>query len=226
MDLFTKMLDELHNSDIPTIMYGAGMLAERITDWLEEKGLNIDGYAVDEKYYLQGSYFNGKAVYSLEKYISENCCNVIAAFKGLTEERESELQNSKNVGRLYALDFHGRLCLMDSECHMDEELLEKNKDILQKLRDDLADEESRLSLDRYIYQTATGVHRKEYSMKPQYFDDDIISFGENETFIDCGAYDGDTILKFIEATNAQCNGGGQSAKRLLLLKQTPQTSKS
>lgn len=35
----------------------------------------------------------------------------------------------------------------------------------------------------------------------QYFDEEVISFTENEVFVDCGGYIGDTALKFINACN-------------------------
>ncbi|MDR1159372.1 MAG: FkbM family methyltransferase [Syntrophomonadaceae bacterium] len=37
----------------------------------------------------------------------------------------------------------------------------------------------------------------------QYFDPDIVKLTEAEVFLDCGAYDGDTILAFIEKTDGK-----------------------
>ncbi|MDE7294847.1 MAG: FkbM family methyltransferase [Oscillospiraceae bacterium] len=208
MDLFAKMLDYLKSSDIPTIIYGASVRAEIITNWLEKKGVTIDGYAVDEKYYPKDSSFNGKPIYILEQYLSKNLCNVIVGFIGFTQEKENELKTHKNIRKCYFLDFGGRFVLRNCDCRINEDMMEKNKDILQKLRDDLADEESKLSLDRYIYQNTTGTYPKEYTKKPVYFDDDIITLCENETFIDCGAYDGDTILEFTKAIKTQEKSAG------------------
>ena len=210
MNLYAEMTEELKSSDIPAIIYGASVCAERIADWLCEQGVELDGYAVDDKYYKKGSTFKGKPVYPLEEYLRENPCNVIVGFMGFTEEREKELSEHKNIRKLYALDFAGRLALdVKNDCRISDDMMEKNKNILQKLRDDLADEESKLSLDRYIHQNTVGVYRKEYSKKSQYFDDEIISFGDAEVFIDCGAYDGDTVMEF---TNALRNMGGHYKK--------------
>lgn len=37
-----------------------------------------------------------------------------------------------------------------------------------------------------------------YTWKDQYFVKDIISLSKNEIFVDCGAYNGDTISAFIK----------------------------
>ena len=33
--------------------------------------------------------------------------------------------------------------------------------------------------------------------KPEYFDDSYMSINENETYVDCGAYDGDSVIEFL-----------------------------
>lgn len=39
----------------------------------------------------------------------------------------------------------------------------------------------------------------------EYFEDEIYSLGDNETFVDCGGYTGDTISNFLEKTNSSFN---------------------
>lgn len=198
MDLFAQMAEELKVSKLPAVIYGASVCAERIADWLEKKGIDFYGYAVDGKYFKQGQVFKGKPVYSLEDFLAQNRCDVIVGFMGFSEEQEKSLEENKNVRKLYALDFAGKLAI-DEDCQISGKMLEESREVLAKLREELCDEESKLSLDRYIHQNTTGVYRKEYSKNAQYFDEDIMSFSENEIFIDCGAYDGDTVMQFMEA---------------------------
>jgi len=56
--------------------------------------------------------------------------------------------------------------------------------------------------------------------KSQYFLDDFYKLTDKEIYVDLGAYNGDTILKFI---NTVGGGGGVNTKRLLHLKQTKKT---
>lgn len=224
MDMFAQMAEELKNSDIPAVIYGASVCAERIADWLGKNGADFDGFAVDEKYYKEGSVFKGKPVYALEEYIRKNPCRVIVGYMGFTEEKERELLGCKNIKKLYALDFAGKLTTGDTDCQICGQLLEESRDILRKLRDELADEESKLSLDRYIHQNTTGVYRKEYSKKAQYFDDDIMTFGDNEVFIDCGAYDGDTVLAFIDALKRNTGGGYLQPKKIFAFEADPENA--
>lgn len=135
---------------------------------------------------------------------------MIVSFIGFTEEQENNLRQNKNIRNIYVCDFPGRF-LSDFDTQMSEQWLSENKSILEKLRNDFYDEESKMSLDRFIHQKSTGIYRKEYSKKPQYFDDDIIHFGENETFVDCGAFDGDTVMQFIDTLK---NAGISNYKKI------------
>ncbi|MHC1749825.1 MAG: FkbM family methyltransferase [Cellulosilyticaceae bacterium] len=44
---------------------------------------------------------------------------------------------------------------------------------------------------------------EELCVKPQYFSNDIINLNDNEIMVNCGAYDGDTLEKFLDVTNKQ-----------------------
>lgn len=196
MDLFKKTVDEIKSSGLPTVLYGAGVLASRVERFFAENGIEIAGYSVDEKYYSSAKAPTGKPVYSLDKYIAQNRCNVVVAFVGLTEERENELRSVENVN-LYVCDFSAKYNLSDCDTQMTDEFYEKNKAVLDKLVSDMSDEESKIQLEEFINQKRTGIYRKRHAKNPQYFDDDVMRLSEGEVFVDCGAYDGDTILAFM-----------------------------
>ncbi len=197
MDLFTQMVEELKVSRYPIILYGAGYLASEIREFLEKNSISITGYAVDDKYMSGNRQYEGKPVYSLEKYTCQNDCNIIFAFSFCSERMEEELRNKEHIKKLYVLDFPGRFVLRE-ENMMSEEFYRLHKPTLDKLRNDLCDEESKLQLDEFISQKRVGNYRKRFSHNTTYFDKDIISLSENEVYVDCGAYDGDTILSFID----------------------------
>lgn len=64
----------------------------------------------------------------------------------------------------------------------------------------LADDKSKEVLNKVIKyrQTHCKKDRPPYSRKDQYFPTDIIRLNKDEVFVDCGAYNGDTIRSFLK----------------------------
>lgn len=200
MNLFKQMIDEIKASGLPTILYGSGAVSKMVNDYLEKNGVNADGYAVDREYYKGGDTLNGKPLYILGDYIAENSCNVVLAFSELSVEWENKLRDavkSSPKSKVYVLDFQGYLTLVGDHTAY-EEFYEKNKPVLEKLREELCDESSKKALDEFIEQKLTGAYRKPFSDKPQYFDSEVVSFSDSEVFVDCGAYNGDTVIEFVK----------------------------
>lgn len=202
MDLFRKMIDELKATRLPTVIYGAGICAKKAGKYLEDNGVKFEGYSVDKEYFREKSFLQEKPVYMLEKYVAENECNIIIAFMDCPEATEQKLRSSKNIKNLYAVDFPGKL-VINEDNQISEEFYQANESILKKLRNDLQDEESKIEFDEYILQKRTGAYRKQFSKNRQYFDKDIIRFSENEIFVDCGAFDGDSVIDFISCAKIQ-----------------------
>lgn len=199
MNLFTKMIEEIKASGLPTILYGSGAVSGMVNEYLGKNGIDPAGYAVDREYYKGVDTLRGKPLYIIEDYIAENSCNIVLAFSELSVEWENKLRNSADNARqpnnVYILDFQGYLAMPGDHTRY-EEFYKENKPALEKLRDDLCDELSKKALDEFIGQKLSGEYRKPFSDKPQYFEDKIVSFSENEVFVDCGAYNGDTVLEF------------------------------
>lgn len=78
-----------------------------------------------------------------------------------------------------------------------------NKEKIDGIINMLSDEESkRIYKKALLYrQTRLLYHRPGRSHGYQYFPNDIIHTNENEVFLDCGAFTGDTIQDFIKITN-------------------------
>ena len=76
---------------------------------------------------------------------------------------------------------------------------EKNAARVQKIADALTDDESKecfLKIVRFR-QTQNKIDRPKFSLHDQYFPKDIVTLSKDEVFVDCGAYVGDTIKKFL-----------------------------
>lgn len=74
-----------------------------------------------------------------------------------------------------------------------------NKNRIENIKSKLADERSRFIYDSLIKYRST--HKRKYLKgivdRHQYFDSDIIRLSNNEIFVDCGAYKGDTVKGFL-----------------------------
>ena len=198
MNAYENLIAEIKSSKLPTIIYGAGTLASMIQEYLSSHNLDFDGYSVDKEYHTNTTKC-GKPVYALEDYINEHPCNVILGIMGISQEKEAAIRSHPNVNAVLSADFPGRFPLgMDSDCGFTQEYLDANKEAIEELRSQLCDEESKLQLDLFISQRTNGNYRKTYSVAPQYFEKDVIQPCDNEVFVDCGAYDGDTIKAFTE----------------------------
>lgn len=105
MDLFADMISALKITTYPILLYGAGFTAKRVTRFLEENGVDFDGYLVDKEYLHDQKIFLGRSIYPAEDFLESHECYVVVAFCiGFTEEREAELSANKNIKRLFALD--------------------------------------------------------------------------------------------------------------------------
>lgn len=83
--------------------------------------------------------------------------------------------------------------MIESKKYFDE-----HKNDIDYIKQRLADECSIISYDNAIqYRITHDVsYARNYTIKDQYFPKDIIKLSDDEVFIDCGAFTGDTYLKF------------------------------
>jgi FkbM family methyltransferase len=79
-----------------------------------------------------------------------------------------------------------------------EEFVANSHDKIEQTKSWMSDEKSVRALEAFMKQKQTCCYSKAYDTTPQYFDSDIIHYGKEEVFIDCGAYHGETSLEFIK----------------------------
>lgn len=190
MNWLERFAEEMKNEQRDVYLYGAGFIADRITQLLKERG-GVDGYIVDRKYLPDEKVKrvkNGKPIIAVDEL--DRDCVLIDAIQ-LVNTPITLPQNS-HIKKVYRLDF--------STCFLhgvyEESFVLENMPKFMELYDKLQDAESRVSLLNFINQRLTGSYSKPCSEHIQYFDEDIFLPKENETFVDCGAYDGDSLLDF------------------------------
>lgn len=172
-------------------------MARRIYNLLIQNNINVCGFLVDKEYHEEGMSIEGKPVNSMEAG-PEIESNVVLGFVSVNPEKEEYLRNHKNVRGLYALDFGGGMVLEDERNTYDDDFLKENREGFIWLFEQLADFESKCTLLQFLAQKYTGMYRKEFSRTGQYFDAELINVDSDEIFVDCGAYNGDTVFSFID----------------------------
>ena len=194
--LIEKAVIELKRSKFPILIWGGGQTARKIKVYMDEIGIRIDGFLINRKFWENEFHVTeGCPVFILEEYLDRNKCDLLVGFSGFHKE-QAEMYLS-NIHKLYALDFIGMLCL-EGQCNMiSQRFYRENKEGLQWLENCLCDEKSKKSLDSFITQKMSGIYTKNIYELDQYFPSDIIHLEENEIFVDCGAYQGESTVDFI-----------------------------
>lgn len=193
MNYFDRFAIELKTENRAIYLYGAGFIADKIVSLLKERNIDIDGYVVDERFLPKEKKCcqkDGKSIFTINE-IDRDCVLVDAI---QLNECQVVLPSNDFVKKVYRLDFssyvlHGAY---------DEDFVMENIPAFAKLYDRLGDIESKISMANFIVQKVTGMYSKPKTQRIQYFDEDIFLPQENETFVDCGAYDGDSLLGFID----------------------------
>lgn len=83
----------------------------------------------------------------------------------------------------------------------------KNITFIKKLYSQLTDDKSRITLINMLkgWITCDYKYFQDIFTSEQYFTEEIMKLSDNESYVDVGAYTGDTIIKFIEKVNAKYN---------------------
>ncbi len=201
MHLLLQSIDEIKESEYPLFLLGTGTTSQRLTEFYEKYDIEIAGYLISDEYYIRdkwaGRLFCGKNVYAAKAYTEYDgeLFDLVAAHTELTKDYLNRLCRDR-IHKLYVADPSSVYLFPDVGNIFDDMFWKDNKDSILSLREDLCDQKSIEAFDDYIYQKLSGEYFKPFD-KGQYFDSDIIGMAKGEVFVDCGAYNGDTMDAFI-----------------------------
>lgn len=192
----------LANSDKPVIVYGMGNGSQKIIETLLSFGGQVsDIFASDE--FVRGHFFLG---YKVLKY-SEICEKyedfiIVLGFATHLDSVIEKIKEMSSQHPVYAPDVPvagGGLFTID--------YVTENEEKFDFVYNHLADEESRsVFLDIINYKISGKVEYlfRTFCDKNEIYND-ILKLNNNETIVDLGAYDGDTIREFTSYTNEKYN---------------------
>lgn len=197
-----RIIQELNNSKLPLIIYGIGGYAKTVNSFLEEYNISINAACIDPEYICEiKDTWEGIKVYdvnTISNHFKEY--NIIIGFSKykMAKEKISFLdgcQNSYFIDCTLGIDFFDYNYIMNNARYFYESY------------NFLEDQLSKDTFIAFINAKISGISDDLYDLysHPQYFPKDIISLKDNEIFVDCGAYNGDTVRKFISEVNGKYN---------------------
>ena len=198
----TPLIDNLKNTNKPILLYGMGNGADMIIKVLESYGISYeDTFASDG--FVRGHSFHGKRVLSFseakEKYKDFIIIVTFAVHDDKTMNFISELSDSFE---LYA----PTVSVVDGSPFTYEFFME-NEENFRKAYDMLCDEKSKedfLDILRFKLSGDVKYLLKTHSDKMKLYED-VLPLSDDETIVDLGAYDGDTIREFLTVTDGKYN---------------------
>lgn len=192
--------DYLKRSSKPVVLYGMGLGAEKIMDTLSQYEIEVsDIFASDD--FVRGHFFKGFKVlkYSevCEKYDDFNIVLCFASHLDSVIEKISQINSEHTVFAPDVPVAGGGL--------FSREFIKENEEKLDYVYSRLADEESkRVYVDILNFKVSGKIKYllSSFCDKGSVYSD-ILKLSQNESIIDLGAYDGDTIREFCAATGGK-----------------------
>lgn len=185
------MWEKLKTSSKPVLIYGTGNGADKLMDRLEKLDIPVSGIFVNDEF-ARGQIFRGHSVMTY----AEACRNfgdmtVLLAFGSHLPSVLDRVCSIASRQELYAPDLP-----LYGENFFTEKFYSENADRFDKIRAAFADEVSRESFDAVLQYKRTWDIGPLLSCRQEDIWD-LIEFRPGDSFLDLGAYSGDTVKKFL-----------------------------
>lgn len=201
LDFITETNDvweNMRSCGLPLVLYGMGNGADAVLDRMAAEGLTAAGiFASDE--FVRGQNFRGFKVehYSDIEARLENFAVVIAFASELPEV----INRFKALAAEHTV-FAPHLPLYAGSEEVTNAWLEKYAGRLQNVYNKLADEQSRKVFANVLNYKLGGRPEYLWQCETDRTEDlmQLFTFGKEESYLDLGAYDGDTVREFLQLT--------------------------
>ncbi len=199
---FMDTVERMQQNGKPWVLLGAGLLAQVTWEFLSRKGISVDYIAIHRKYIQSGMKFNEMPISEIETLVEDSQrYNYIVAFNVI----DRELQDSLNKNAEEVLIFDPSFIGVSTTEYYTPDFCEHHSVALNELYLQLGDERSRETMVAFLNQRLCarrgGWH--EVYEPVHYFPRDIVRLSDGEVFIDCGAYNGDSIDAFLQQLERQ-----------------------
>ena len=163
---------------------------------LENAGIPYQGLLINRAFWTENS--SEKCLEDFMEHLRTKV-NLVVAFRGYHEDILKPYRDK--ISKIIVRDCFAGIRSTGDSGFMTYDWVIEHKEQLQNTFDALQDELSRQSMSAYINQRISADYKyiAEVKRNRQYFDDDLVQLSENERFLDCGAFDGDSAVAFAEA---------------------------
>ncbi len=186
--------EKLKQTNEPIVMYGTGNGADKVVDVLYDLGITLSGVTASSGF-VRERFFRGFPVKPLEFFeeIYSNFTVIITFGTSVPDVMENIFSIAKKHRVLVPC-----VPVIGTEI-FDRKFLEAHEDEINLAHSLLADDFSRKIYEGYVnFQFGGEISvLKEIETKENEVFENILKFNEEETFIDIGAYRGDTVEKFV-----------------------------
>lgn len=191
----------IKKNPMPVVLYGADTDALLILNYLQERGIKTDMFC-DDNAAKQGKPYCGLPVESypeIKKKYFNGCYFIVAApismkkiYAKLIAAGENKSAHMIGFTNLYGAP-------------LDYKYISDNAEKFCRAYDLMADEKSKKVFTNTLNYRLSGdmSYTAEIRDDKAYFDAGIIKCGEDEVFVDAGAFNGDTIKNFIDHTDGK-----------------------
>jgi FkbM family methyltransferase len=209
------MFEELSTSTAKIIFYGTSSSAKKYYKKFNDKGLLIDKVIVSQEYYKKNAFFYENKVHNSTIFLRDNTekINLIIYF-GINEKLLHEIKKSDLIEKYYLVD--GGVAALGYIPH---DYINKYRARYTKTYNTLSDTLSRQTMIGFLNTRIDGnaSHINKYCVDEGYFPANLVELGDDEVYIDCGAYDGDTLSAFIKEISMR----NKKYKRIYALEPDP-----
>ena len=200
---FIQALEAIRCNKEKLVLYGSQALALRLFFFITDFGLEIEHIVVDRAFLQPGMTLCGRDVMALEDLPEMKRYNYLVAFQprdaANIEAIKAKLLPSAASVLLYDAGYGTEAVGMHIP-YYSQDFFVQHKERLNALAERLEDDLSRASLRCFFEQRISaviGAYGQVYQ-PDHYFPADIITLQPGCVFVDCGAYDGDSIHSFVQ----------------------------
>ena len=190
--------EKLQKTTEPIIMYGTGNGADKVVDIFEKLNIKLSGITASNGF-VRKRFFRGFPVKPLEFF--EEQYEVFTVVITFGTSIPDVMNNIFNIAKNHRV-LVPCVPVIGTEI-FDRSFLEKNLEEINLAHSLLADDFSKKIFEGYVnFQFGGRIEiLKEIETPEDEIYENVLKFNNNETFIDIGAYRGDTVENFVKRTN-------------------------
>ena len=181
---------KIKSHGLPVIVFGAKEMARQVKTRLSDFGIEVEGFAVDAEYFRPNKIFEGLPVFNFDEVRTQSYVFVLGMNSDwLDTNRSWEFMHDEQIIRYSILN--------DEYDCINKDFISEHRNELREVFNLLEDDFSRQTLFAQIKALITGDPSALWQVfrRGVYFNELTSNFSGG--FVDCGAYRGDTVERFI-----------------------------